>query len=49
MFTSHYIYGFKSDKSPYEKYQFLDEESWQAFKEKWLDIAFHVNSFYMIL
>ncbi|WVY89736.1 hypothetical protein V8G54_035250 [Vigna mungo] len=40
--TSHYIYGSKTDKSPCEKYQFLDEETWQAFKLKRLDPSFQI-------
>ncbi|BAT89122.1 hypothetical protein VIGAN_05281600, partial [Vigna angularis var. angularis] len=43
MLTSHYIYGSKTDKSPCEKYQFLDEETWQAFKLKRLDPAFQAK------
>ncbi|BAT82501.1 hypothetical protein VIGAN_03253000 [Vigna angularis var. angularis] len=43
MLTSHYIYGSKTDKSPCEKYQFLDEQTWQAFKLKRLDLAFQAK------
>ncbi|WVY93816.1 hypothetical protein V8G54_032904 [Vigna mungo] len=43
MLTSRYIYGSKVDKNPYEKYQFLDEETWQAFKKKRLDPVFQAK------
>ncbi|WVZ13823.1 hypothetical protein V8G54_011389, partial [Vigna mungo] len=40
--TSRYIYGKLSHKNPYEIYQFLDEETWQAFRDKRLDPTFQV-------
>ncbi|WVY97916.1 hypothetical protein V8G54_030067 [Vigna mungo] len=43
MLTSHYIYGSKTDKSPCEKYQFLDRETWKTFKLKRLDPAFQAK------
>ncbi|WVZ04709.1 hypothetical protein V8G54_018055 [Vigna mungo] len=38
--TSRYIYGKLSHKNPCEIYKFLDEETWQAFRDKRSEHAF---------
>ncbi|WVZ08145.1 hypothetical protein V8G54_021491 [Vigna mungo] len=38
--TSRYIYEKLSHKNPCETYQFLDEETWQAFRDKQLEHSF---------
>ncbi|WVY89460.1 hypothetical protein V8G54_034974 [Vigna mungo] len=38
--TSRYIYAKLSHKNPYEIYKFLDEETWQAFRDKQSEHAF---------
>ncbi|WVZ23468.1 hypothetical protein V8G54_002012 [Vigna mungo] len=38
--TSRYIYGKLSHKNPCEIYQFLDEQTWQAFQNKRLEHVF---------
>jgi hypothetical protein len=47
--TSKYIHGDLRDRSPLEIYNFLDEETWQAFVQIRLDPSFQVSWIYNLV